>query len=601
MAVPPPSEGKHASFALTGDPAVDDAAPGSYVKMTCSRANFRAVGWNEEDFKRPLVTIGCPFSSAMPCNNRFNELAEAISAELRSLGCIPHIAYTPVISDGITQGAKAMRYSLPSRDIICDAIETMHEGYCADAMITLGGCDKSVPGALMPLPRLDCVGLSLFGGAAQPGQHPDHPGEDGTCVDGPRNWALDPGKVMEAIGAYGSGTIDIEELHKIECAALPGAGTCSAMFTACTMGSAVEAMGMALPGTCAHPVLTADRSSPTINPDKLADCVATARALVALLKKKTTARQIITRKSIENSITVVYALGGSTNAVLHILAIAREAAVDLSIHDFAKVGARVPLIANMRPHGSYHMADLDKIGGLPVVMKELLEQGLLHGDCLTVTGRTVAENLAETPRLAALGDQKVLRAVTAPLSDAGNHIIVLQGSLAESCVMKLSGKTDVVFKGPAKCFDDEELAFAAIMRQEIKKGDALVIRYEGPRGSPGMPEMLSPGAALVGQGLGKFCPLITDGRFSGASHGLMVGHLCPEAHAGGPLALVEDGDMIAIDCGNKTIDLLVAPEILEERRKKWAGPPTRPNDNVPPFLRKYRASVQRADVGATTW
>lgn len=364
------------------------------------------------------------------------------------------------------------------------------------------------------------------------------------------------------------------------------------MFTACTMASAVEAMGMALPGSCTRPVVTAQGE---LNPQKQADCFATARALVALLKAKTRARQIVTRKSLENAITVVYALGGSTNAVLHLLAIAKEAAVRLSIHDFARVGARVPLIANLRPHGSYHMADLDAIGGLPVVLKELLEQGLLHGECLTVTGQTVAENLAQTPRLAALGDQKVLRTVTSPLSDAGNHIVVLRGTLAESCVMKLSGKKDVTFKGPARCFDHEDDAFAAIMRKEIVKGDALVIRYEGPRGSPGMPEMLSPGAALVGQGLGKHVALITDGRFSGASHGLMVGHVCPEAYAGGPLALVKDGDLIAIDCAAKSIDLLVDEETLA--RREWRCP----SRSMPPFLQKYRDTVQRADVGATTW
>lgn len=361
---------------------------------------------------------------------------------------MPHISMTPVISDGLTNGTKAMRYSLVSRDYIADCIEIMHNGYFSDAIITLGGCDKTVPGVVMPIARLDLVGISLFGGPSLPGKC-----EGLTLTDR----GTDPGVVMEAIGAYPAGVIDVEELHKIECTALPGSGTCSAMFTACTMASAVEAMGLTVPGTASHPAVTPDNAIPD---EKIQDCVNTAQMLFAMLKSGLSGRKIITRKSMENAVAVVYALGGSTNAVLHLLAIAHEAEIDFTIHDIGEIGAKVPLIGNLSPHGKFHMVDLNGIGGVPTVMKELLHAGLLHGDCMTVTGKTVAENVAALPTLSERGAQQILFPVAAPLSPAGNHLLIIRGNLApDSAVLKLSGKIYDKFVGPAMCFNDEDDAF----------------------------------------------------------------------------------------------------------------------------------------------
>eukprot|EP00928_Gymnodinium_smaydae_P070175 TRINITY_DN54086_c0_g1_i1.p1 TRINITY_DN54086_c0_g1~~TRINITY_DN54086_c0_g1_i1.p1 ORF type:complete len:614 (-),score=150.60 TRINITY_DN54086_c0_g1_i1:231-1934(-) len=565
------------------------------VKMSTSRSNFRAAGWKDDDFKKPIVTIAAPYSNSMPCNNQFRELADIVAEEVERLGGKAHLCFTPVISDGQSQGARAMRYSLISREHICDCIEIMHEGYHADAIVTLGGCDKTVPGVVMPLARKDLIGVTLFGGPALPGVQKRSCGGD----EKPRG--LDPGSVMEAIGAYGNGLIDLEELHRIECTALPGSGTCSAMFTACTMAAAMEALGMALPGTSSHAAMTREdpRSVPV---EKRADCAATVQALFALMERGVRARQIITRKSLENAVMVIYAVGGSTNAVLHLLAIAHEAEVPTSEFDiqrFHDVGQRVPLLANVSPHGRYHMHDLDGVGGVPAVMRELLDAGLLHGDCLTVTGRTVAENLASVPPVSKRAAQDVLCAFRNPLAPAGNHIVVLKGNLApESAVVKLSGKQDIRHTGPARCFDSEDAAFAEIMAGGIKKGDVLVIRYEGPKGSPGMPEMLSPGAALVGAGLGKYVPLVTDGRFSGASHGIMVGHVTPEASDGGPIALLRDGDMITVAPGERLLHVDLASEELAARRAAWRAPAARPECRG--VLARYQRNVASAHFGATT-
>jgi len=587
---------KSHSYMITGDPNVPDGATGSKVKMTCARANFRATGWKDEDFVKPIITIAAPFSNTMPCNNQFRDYADIIAEEVEKLGGKPHLCITPVISDGQSQGARAMRYSLISREVICDCIETMHEGYHADAIITLGGCDKSVPGVVMPLARKDLVGISLFGGPALPGV------SDKPCgADGEKPRGLDPGSVMEAIGAYGNGLIDVEELHKMECTALPGSGTCSAMFTACTMASAVEAMGMALPGTASHPA-TDREDYRSVTGTKREDCRSTARALFALLHKGIQARRIITAKALCNAVMVIYAVGGSTNAVLHLLAIAHEAEIpqsEFNIQTFHTVGQRVPLLANVSPHGRYHMHDLDGVGGVPAVMRELLDAGLLHGDCMTVTGRTVAENLADVLPVTKRAKQEVLRPFSDPLSPAGNHIIVLSGNLApESAVLKLSGKTDIRHTGPARCFDAEDDAFAEIMTGKIKKGDVVVVRYEGPKGSPGMPEMLSPGAALVGQGLGKYVPLVTDGRFSGASHGIMVGHITPEASDGGPIALLRDGDMITVAPHERLLSVDLSDEELALRRAAWTPPP--PKAGTRGVLARYQKNVASAHYGATT-
>lgn len=582
----------------TGDPFVADDAPGSYLQMTCARSNFRAVGWTAHDFRKPLVTICVPFTNIQPCNHRTMELAERVASLLEARGCKAMYAMAPAISDGITQGSPGMRYSLTSREVITDAFETMHEGYGGDGMLTLSGCDKTVPAALMAPARCDAPCVSLFGGAAQPGA--PEAGKDGSTR------RADPGKVMEGIGAYGHGLIDVEELHRLECTSLPGSGSCSAMFTACTMAAVVEALGLGVPFSATSTAVAAGSGS--VNPEKLDECERSVDALVALMQRKITARAILTRRAFENAIAVVYAVGGSTNAVLHVLALAAELpGVDLTIDDFCAIGSRVPILANVSPHGAFHTAHLHDAGGVPAVMRELLKAGLIHGDCLTVTGSTVAENLAKAlgdaprPRLRLAGSPRpVIAAASDPFAPAGQHIVCLRGSLApESAVMKLSGKDVREFRGTALAFDSERDAYAAIMARDspVVAGVVVVIRYEGPRGAPGMPEMLSPGAALIGRGLGPCCPLVTDGRFSGASHGLMVGHVSPEAAAGGPIALVEDGDAILIDVANRRLDLVVEPAVLDARRAAFQTPPPKALVGT---LRKYAALVQSAHVGATT-
>uniref|UniRef100_A0A7S4BFP0 dihydroxy-acid dehydratase n=2 Tax=Chrysotila carterae TaxID=13221 RepID=A0A7S4BFP0_CHRCT len=400
---------------------------------------------------------------------------------------------------------------------------------------------------------------------------------------------------MEGIGSYAAGLLDVEELYKLECLALPGSGSCSAMFTACTMAAVVEALGMSLPMTA---TVSAATSSNEIEPQKLSDVDASVRALFAMMEKGIKCRDIMTRKAFENAIAIVFALGGSTNAVLHLLALAHEAEVELEIFDIDAIGKRVPLIANLSPHGPHHMADLHAVGGLPVVMRALLDASLIHGDCITVTGKTVSQNLAEAkvPTIAELGAQTVLLPVSAPVSPPGNHIIVLRGNIAsESAVMKLSGKEVPFFEGPARCFDSEMDAFETIMAGKLEKGVVLVIRYEGPKGAPGMPEMLSPGAALVGQGLGEHVALVTDGRFSGASHGIMIGHVTPEAADGGAIAVVRDGDLIRIETKGQNIQLLVEEAELAQRLAEWSPPPAKTKVGV---LKKYAKLVTSAHYGA---
>jgi len=596
---------KRESYKITGYPEKADGEANSSVKMTCARANFRAAGWKDADFKKPLITIAAPYSNSMPCNNQFRDLADIIAAEVEKRGGKPHFCFTPVISDGQSQSCKAMRYSLISRETITDCIEVMHEGYHADAIIALAGCDKSVPAAAMPLARKDLIGINLFGGPALPGLVPgSNCGSSASTAGAEESMRhLDPKSIMEAIGAYGTGLIDMEELHTIECQALAGSGTCSAMFTACTMSSAIEAMGLSLPGTASHPAMS--RSDPRTVPDqKREDCAASVEALFNLLERNISARQILTKESLENAVAVVYACGGSTNAVLHLLAIAYEAGIPqdaFSIEDIHRVGFRIPLLANLSPHGRYHMSDLDAIGGIPVIMKELLEAGLLHGECLTVTGRTVAENLAETSNIAGCGQQDVLMPLAKPLAPAGNHILVLKGNLApESAVCKLSGKQNVEHTGPCRCFDDEDDAFEAILAGSIKKGDVLVIRHSGPKGAPGMPEMLGPGSALIGAGLGKDVALVTDGRFSGASHGIMVGHVTPEAADGGPIGLLRDGDVVVLRPRDRFLGVELSDEELAARKVAWLAIPRPPRPNTKGVLDKYVRQVRSAHFGATT-
>jgi len=587
------SEHKSSSYKLIGHPSDN-----SWARYATARANLRAVGFEDADMGKPFITVAAPFSNAMPCNHHFYDLARVVQEEIEKLGGKAFLTFPPVISDGLTNGNEGMRYSLISREYIADSIEIMHKGYLADAIITLGGCDKSVPGSLMPLARINDIGLTLYGGAAHPGKLPDSCVKDKDPTGKPPR-GLDPGSVMEGTGAVGAGIMDIEDLYNLECHAIPGTGSCSAMFTSCTMASVVEALGMSLPNSASTPAVDGPGIKSGVGIHKAEEARETVRALFKLLKLKIRPRDIITRKSIENAIVVMYALGGSTNGILHLLAIAAEADIDLDIQDFNTISAKVPLLSNMSPHGRYHMADLNRIGGLPVVMKELLNAGLLHGDCLTVTGETVATNLMEVPCLQDLPAQEVIFPVSKPFSAPGNHIMVLKGNLApDSAVLKLSGKDIPSFTGPAQVFDTEKNAFDAIMNGNINKGSVLVIRYEGPKGSPGMPEQLSPGAALVGANLGKYVALVTDGRFSGASHGIMIGHVTPEAADGGPIALIEDGDVITIDGKNNLLNVALSDEEMTRRAGIWAK---REKKIFPRgVLAKYSKTVKSAHYGATT-
>eukprot|EP00928_Gymnodinium_smaydae_P040428 TRINITY_DN2741_c0_g2_i1.p1 TRINITY_DN2741_c0_g2~~TRINITY_DN2741_c0_g2_i1.p1 ORF type:complete len:593 (-),score=123.66 TRINITY_DN2741_c0_g2_i1:112-1890(-) len=577
------------SWDITGD--TRNRSDPKTAKVAWSRSNFLASGWKEEDFLKPIVTIAAPYSNNMPCNNQMRDLADIIAAELERLGCKAHFAFTPVISDGLTQGTRFMRYSLVSRDAICDAIEIMHEGYKADAIISLGGCDKTVGGVVMPLARKDMIGISLFGGPALPGL-----AADSSCEGGQRR--LDGGAMSEIIPQLTAGLLDIEELTRLECAAAPGSGGCAAMFTASSMAFSIEALGLALPGSASHPAMT--RSDPRSVPAaKRRDCEEAAEAVVALLKRRTTARQIITRKAMENAVAVLYACGGSTNCVLHLLAIAHEAQIEFCIDDFDRIGKNIPILCNVSPHGKYHVCDIDEQGGLPVIMKELLVAGFLHGDCITVTGKTVAENLAAVPTVSEMAAQEVLFSVSRPYKPAGNHILVLHGNLApESAVCKLFGKENVYHSGPAKCFDSENDAYEAITSGKIHKGDVVVVRNEGPKGAPGMPEMLMPGGALIGCGLGKDVALVTDGRFSGASHGIMVGHVSPEAAAGGPIGLVKDGDIITLDPKQRLLSVDVSDAEMAERKRAWAPPASKADARG--VLDKYAKLVSSAHFGAVT-
>ncbi len=565
---------KHRSTLLTGTPGGTD-----WPKRAAARAMLRAVDFTDEDFEKPIVTVACPFTNATPCNDHIRDLGDILFREIGETGGKPFLFGTPVISDGETMGMEGMKYSLMSRELIADCIETMHEGYAADGIITLSGCDKSIPAALMPILRNNSIGLTLYGGTILPGSWR---GEDLTVVS-----------AFEAVGAHGAGKITDEELHAVECHSCPGAGACGGMYTANTMASVIEAMGMSVPGSASHAAV--DRRN-RISPEKQRDCHDTARALAGLLDRGIRSRDIVTREAFENAIVVMIALGGSTNGILHILALAHEAQVPISLDDFQRIGRNVPLLGNLKPFGKYVMADLDRIGGIPMVMKTLHGAGLLHGNCLTVTGRTIAENL-ETAQ-ARPADQDIFHAPEDPYAPPGRHITILRGNLApEGAVLKLSGKALTRHAGPARVFDREEDALDAILSGTIRKGDVIVIRYEGPKGGPGMREMLSPSAALMGAGLGKDVALITDGRFSGGTHGIMVGHIAPEAQAGGAIAVVRDGDRISINPGERTISLEADEAEIAERLSRWISPEPKYRRGV---LGKYAALVGSASRGAVT-
>jgi len=552
---------------------------GNWIERTAARSMLRAVRFSDDDFEKPLIALAVPYTNGTPCNDHLRELGDLLQAEIEANGCKAIIFGTPVVSDGISMGTESMKYSLVSREVIADAIELMTEGYQVDGVITLSGCDKTIPAVLMPIARNNLVGLTLYGGSILPGRHNDT--------------ELNIVSSFEGIGAHAAGKINEQQLRDIECHACPGPGSCGGMYTANTMAAAIEALGMSMPGSSSN--MAVDQQN-QISSEKRHDSAKSARALVSLLNQGVRAHDIMTRKAFENGLTIAWALGGSTNAVLHLLALAKESGVPLSLKDISKITRKVPLVGNFKPFGRYLMNDLYKIGGVPMVMKLLLDGGYLHGECLTVTGRSIAENLADVPLLPA--DQDIIFPLESPYASAGKHIRILYGNLAEDgCVLKQSGKALQTMRGPARVFGREEDALAAILGGRIKPGDIIVIRYEGPKGGPGMREMLSPSAALMGAGLGDSVALVTDGRFSGGTHGIMIGHITPEAQVGGNIALVNEGDPVVIDLENETLQLLVTDDELENRRRNWHAPP---RTYVRGVLAKYAKLVSSAAEGAVT-
>jgi dihydroxy-acid dehydratase len=539
-----------------------------------SRSMLRAVGMTDDDWDKPQVAIASSWNEVTPCNMTLRKLAEHAKTGVREGGGYPLEFGTITVSDGISMGHEGMRASLVSREVITDSVETVMHAERLDGFVGLAGCDKSIPAMLMAAARLDLPSVFVYNGSTMPGEH------NGT--------ALDITSVFEAVGACAAGTISEDELHAIEAAACPGEGACGGMFTANTMSSIAEALGMSLPGTASPPAIDARRED---------DSRRAGAAVVEMLRLGITPRQIMTKKAFENAIAVTSALGGSTNAVLHLLAIANEAGVALDLEDFNEVAERVPHVADMKPGGKFHMSDLDRVGGVPVVLQMLLDGGLLHGDAMTVTGATMAENLAALDPPGP--DGVVVHPLDAPIHDEGG-INVLRGSLApEGAVVKVAGLTDDQkhFEGPARVFDDESFAMDAILTGDIAPGDVIVIRYEGPKGGPGMREMLAITGALKGAGRGGDCALITDGRFSGGTWGFCIGHVAPEAVDGGPIALVEEGDTIVIDVPSKSLDLRVDESELARRRETW-----RPNEPryTTGVLGKYAKLVQGAETGAIT-
>lgn len=537
-----------------------------------ARAMLRAVGMTDGDWGKPQVGVSSSWNEVTPCNLPLERLAKAAKEGVRAAGGFPFEFVTIAVSDGISMGHEGMRASLVSREIICDSIEAMMHAERFDALVTLAGCDKSLPGMLMAAARVNLPSVFVYGGTILPG-----------CL-GDR--ALDVVSVFEAVGAHAAGTISDDELAAVERHACPSEGSCAGMFTANTMASVAEALGMSLPGSASAPA-----------PDGRRDAYAleSGRSVIGLLERGIRPRQIMTKGAFENAIAVVMALGGSTNAVLHLMAIAHEAAVELELDDFNRVAARVPHLADTKPHGRYHMVDVDRVGGVPVVMRELLDAGLLHGDCLTVTGRTVGENLAVLDPPAP--DGEVVHPLSAPIHRQGG-IVVLSGSLAPSgSVVKVAGIDAETFSGTARVFDGEQAALDAILAGAIAPGTVVVIRYEGPKGGPGMREMLAVTGAMKGAGRGGDCALVTDGRFSGGTHGLCVGHVAPEAVDGGPIALVQDGDTISIDVAALRVDLEVPGEELARRQQ--ALKPFEPRYTTG-FLAKYARLVTGADRGAVT-
>lgn len=540
---------------------------------TPNRAMLRAVGFGDEDFEKPIVGVANGYSTITPCNLGLMILARRAESALVQAGAMPQMFGTITVSDGISMGTEGMKYSLVSREVIADSIETACQGQSMDGLLAIGGCDKNMPGAMIAIARMNIPSIFVYGGTIKPGHYQDR---DLTIVS-----------AFEAVGQYSAGKIDEEELLEVERRSCPGAGSCGGMYTANTMSSVIEALGLSLP----HSSTMAAEDS-----EKADSAAKSATALVNAIRKQILPRQILTRKAFENAIAVTMALGGSTNAVLHLLAIAHSAEVPLTIDDFEVIRARVPVLCDLKPSGKYVATDLHRVGGVPLVMRMLLDRGLLHGDCLTITGQTIAESLADAPTVPA-ADQDVVRPWSAPLYAQG-HLAILKGNLAtEGAVAKITGVKLPTMTGPARVFESEEDSLAAILAGQIKPGDILVIRYEGPKGGPGMREMLAPTSAIIGAGLGDSVGLITDGRFSGGTYGMVVGHVAPEAAVGGTIALVEEGDSITIDAPARLLQLNITAEELEERRARWQPPTPRYTRGV---LAKYAALVTTSSLGAVT-
>ncbi len=541
------------------------------IERAPHRAFMRAMGYKDEDFEKPFIAVGSVSNEVTPCNYNLHEQAQHIKNEIRNLGGVPIEFTTISVSDGIGMGHEGMRYSLVSREIIADSVEAVINAHFYDGFVGIAGCDKSLPGFIMAMARLNIPSVFLYGGTIMPGEYK---GQKITIQD-----------VYEAVGAYQVGKITLEELYEIECNACPTVGSCGGQYTANTMACVAEALGIALPGTS---------SFPAVDPQRRSVYYQVAKAIVNALEKDIKPRDILTKKAFENAIAVVSATGGSTNAILHLLAIAYEAGVELTLDDFAKISKRVPLIADLKPGGRFVMYDLHNAGGVPAIMKILLSAGLIHGDALTITGKTVEENLKDLE----VKYSEVIRPVTDPLRSDGG-IVILRGSLApEGAVMKISGiLAKRKHRGPAKVFESELDCFSAISQRRIKAGDVVVIRNEGPKGAPGMPEMLQVTAALVGQGLINDVALVTDGRFSGATRGLMIGHVSPEAYDRGPIAVVQDGDIIYIDADEGKIELELPPDEIKRRLSLLPTPQPKFTSGV---LAKYIKLVKSASVGAIT-
>ncbi|MDB9420061.1 dihydroxy-acid dehydratase [Microcystis aeruginosa CS-563/04] len=538
-----------------------------------NRAMLRAVGFGDEDFSKPIIGIANGFSTITPCNMGINDLAMRAEAATRLAGGMPQLFGTITISDGISMGTEGMKYSLVSREVIADSIETVCNGQSLDGVLAIGGCDKNMPGAMIAMARMNIPAIFVYGGTIKPGRYKDC---DLTVVS-----------AFEAVGQYSAGKISEEDLTGIERNACPGAGSCGGMFTANTMSSAFEAMGMSLPYSSTMAAEDEEKADSTEE---------SAKVLVEAIRKQILPSQILTRKAFENAISVIMAVGGSTNAVLHLLAISRTMGVELSIDDFETIRQRVPVICDLKPSGRYVTVDLHKAGGIPQVMKILLVNGLLHGDALTISGQTIAEILADIPDQPPSG-QDVIRPFSNPVYKEG-HLAILKGNLAtEGAVAKISGVKTPVITGPARVFESEETCLEAILAGKIEAGDVVVVRYEGPVGGPGMREMLAPTSAIIGAGLGDSVGLITDGRFSGGTYGLVVGHVAPEAAVGGTIALVEEGDQITIDARQRLLSLNVSEEELVRRRNHWQPRPSRYKTGI---LGKYAKLVSSSSLGALT-